>query len=70
MTNILFSFIEAAHICNKSTYACLQKINGCVCSNHIWISLKKKVSFMSINSPSVSEEESSGFLFPLKDWAR
>jgi len=28
--------------------------------------LQKTVSFMSINSPSVSEEGFSGFLFPLK----
>lgn len=70
MTNIPFSFIEVDNICNKSTYVCLQKMNVCVCSNHIWINFKRKVSFMFINSPSVSEEGSSGLLFPLKYWAR
>lgn len=61
--NIPFAFIERASKCNKSTYVCLQKINGCVCSSHIWISFKKRFSFLSINSPLVSEEGFSGFLF-------
>lgn len=42
MTNIPFPFIELANICNKSTYVCLQNINGCVCSKHIWSGFKKK----------------------------
>lgn len=51
MTIISLSFLEVDNIYNKSIYACLQKINGCACSNNIWISFQKKVSFMSINSP-------------------
>lgn len=48
MTNIPFAFIELANICNKSTYVCLQNINGCVCSKHIWSSFKKK-SFIYVH---------------------
>lgn len=43
--NIPFAFIEWASKCNKSTYICLQKINGCVCSSHIWISFRKGFHF-------------------------